>query len=185
MNSPIYFNLSEVSLMNQLRNLWTDHVMWTREFIISTAADLGAIDVVTARLLQNPSDFANLLSMVYGAEIAEDFKNLLTEHLMVAGDLVNAAKAGDTQKADEARTKWYKNADEIAMFLAEINPFWSEMLWKKYLYDHLTMTEQEATARLNGQYEEDVKLFDQIKDEALEMADYMFEGIQQQFSIEP
>ncbi len=183
MNSPIYFNLSEVALMNQLRNLWTDHVMWTREFIISTAASLSAIDAVTARLLQNPSDFAELLSMVYGMEVAENFKKLFTEHLLIAADLVNAAKAGDTQKVDEARVKWYNNADEIAKFLSEINPYWSEMLWQKYMYGHLAMTEQEAVARLNGQYEEDVKLFDQIKEEALEMADYMFEGIRQQFSI--
>lgn len=183
LNSPIYFNLSEVALMNQLRNLWTDHVMWTREFIISTAASLSAIDAVTARLLQNPSDFAELLSMVYGMEVAENFKKLFTEHLLIAADLVNAAKAGDTQKVDEARVKWYNNADEIAKFLSEINPYWSEMLWQKYMYGHLAMTEQEAVARLNGQYEEDVKLFDQIKEEALEMADYMFEGIRQQFSI--
>jgi len=169
--------------MNQLRNLWTDHVMWTREFIISAAADLGALDEVTARLLRNPEDFAQLLSIVYGEAIAENFKQLFTEHLLIAGDLVKAAKAGNTQAAEQARTMWYDNADAIAKFLSEINPYWSEMLWQKMLYYHLDMTEKEAVARLNSQYEEDIMLFDEIKEEALEMADYMFEGIQQQFNI--
>lgn len=183
MNSPIYFNLSEIALMNQLRNLWTDHVMWTREFIISTAADLGALDAVTARLLQNPDDFAKLLSIVYGEDVAENFKQLFTEHLLIAADLVNAAKAGNTQAAEQARTMWYDNADAIAKFLSEVNPYWNEMTWQNYLYSHLEMIEKEAVARLNNQYEEDIMLFDEIKEEALEMADYMFAGIQQQFSI--
>lgn len=173
----------QVALLNQLRMLWEQHVHWTRSFIISTAANLGDLDPTTKRLLRNPSDFAELFRQFYGDEIADNFKDLFTQHLLIAGDLVNAAKNNDTKAADEARKKWYANADEISAFLAQINPYWDETKWKELFYSHLQMTEKEAVLRLAGKYEEDIAIYDQIEAEALNMADYMFYGIANQFSV--
>lgn len=177
------FSQRQVNLMNELRMLWEQHVHWTRSFIISTAADLGDLDAVTKRLLRNPADFADVLRQFYGDRTACCFKELLTEHLLIAADLVNAAKKGDTAAVDAARKKWYANADEISAFLARINPCWSEAKWKKLFYSHLQMTEKEAVLRLGGKYAEDVKLYDMIEKEALKMADYMSSGIIKQFSL--
>ena len=84
---------------------------------------------------------------------------------------------------DQARRKWYANADDIAKFLADINHCWSETKWKAMLYDHLEMTEKEAVLRLNGKYAEDIRVFDSIEKEALKMADYMTQGIIRQFCV--
>lgn len=45
------------------------------------------------------------------------------------------------------------------------------------MYSHLKMTEKEAALRLQGEYEEDIRVFDEIEMEALKMADYMSCGI--------
>ncbi|MGI6728179.1 MAG: hypothetical protein ACOX4P_06500 [Anaerovoracaceae bacterium] len=50
----------QIKIMNTLRKLWEQHVMWTRSFIISTIEGLSDLDPVTKRLLQNPTDFANV-----------------------------------------------------------------------------------------------------------------------------
>lgn len=71
---------------------------------------------VTNRLLENPGDFANALKIFYSEKKADKFKKLLTEHLKIGGDLVNADKDMNTAKANELRKKWYANADEIAEF---------------------------------------------------------------------
>ena len=157
--------------------------MWTRSFIISTAANLADLDLVSQRLLRNPMDFANELRRFYGEEKANKFEQLLRQHFIIAANLVNSAKAGNTNAANEARTKWYQNADEIATFLATINPYWSKTRWQKMLYDHLNMTENEATYRLTSQYAKDIAEYQKIEDEALMMADYMAEGIMKQFKI--
>lgn len=170
-----------ILLMNTFRKLWEQHVMWTRSFIISTAADLGDLELVTQRLLRNPSDMAAVLRPFYGDNIADTFQKLFTEHLTIAGDLVNAAKAGDTAKAAELEKKWYANADDIAAFMEKINPYWSSRQWQTFLYDHLKMTKDEAVFRLSGRYAEDIKIYDSIEAEALQMADYMTRGILQQF----
>lgn len=169
--------------MNQMRMLWEQHVYWTRFFIISTAASLPDLGEVTNRLLENPDDFAAALIPFYGARMANKFRELLREHLMIGGDLVTAAKNQDTAKVEEDRHKWYANADEIAQFLAEINPYWDERKWRSMLYDHLEMTEQEAILRLTGRFPEDIRMFNQIELEALEMADYMSQGIIRQFCL--
>lgn len=172
-----------VSLMNHLRKLWEQHVMWTRSFIISVAHDLKDLDLVTKRLLENPVDFANVLRQYYGDEIAKQFENLLTEHLLIAGDLVKAAKAGDTAKVASTRTKWYDNAAQIAKFLASINPHWDEEEWKFMLDTHLQLIEQEVANRLQGRFAEDISDFELIEEEALEMADLMTLGIIEQFNL--
>lgn len=177
------YSQHQVNLMHQLRMLWGQHVHWTRSFIISTAADLGDLDAVTARLLRNPADFAKVLHQFYGAKGADRFQELFTQHLLIAADLVQAAKRGDTAAADAARKKWYENADDLSAFLAQINPFWNKAEWQELFYSHLRMTEKEAVLRLAGSYAEDIKLYDMIEEEALEMADAMSLGIIKQFSL--
>jgi len=172
-----------IELINTFSQLWSEHTMWTRSFIISTASELGDLPNVTKRLMRNPSDFANALKKYYGDEKANKFAALLKEHLSIAGDLVNAAKAGDTTTVDEKRKQWYANANEIAAFLASINPYWSQNEWKLMLHDHLKMTEDEATLRLSSKYAKDVALYEPILNQAMMMADYMANGIRKQFQI--
>lgn len=177
------FSSNEVNLMNQLRKLWIDHVLWTRSFIISRVEGLSDLEKVTNRLLRNPQDFADLFGVFYGVEIGNELKDLLTEHLLIAADLVNAAIQGNTEKVNNERALWYNNADEIANFLSTINPYWNISIWQQHLYDHLSLTENEAVQRISGNYEEDIMLYDRIEDQALSMADYMFEGLLKQMDL--
>lgn len=176
-------SMNQLQLSNTMRTLWFEHVMWTRSFIVSTLSDLKDIDAVTKRLLQNPVDFANIFCLYYGDQIAMTFEKLFTEHLVIAAQLVNAAKAGDTRKVEEQRKKWYVNADEISCFLGQINPCWSVETWRCLFYSHLAMTEKEAVLYLTGQYEASIAEYDEIQKEALMMADYMSNGIIQQCRI--
>ena len=163
-----------------MRLLWEQHVYWTRFFIISTAACLKDLDEVTKRLLRNPKDFTVALMPFYGTAKSERFGSLLTEHLEIGGELVNALKAENSQKTGDARDRWYENADEIASFLASINRFWCEDEWRNMLYFHLELTEREASERLSCQFARDIATFDEIEKEALQMADYMACGIMRQ-----
>jgi len=172
---------AHLDLNNMLRLLWEQHVWWTRSFIISVAFSLPDLNFVTARLLRNPRDFQAALEPLYGPGIAAEFARLFTEHLTIAAELVQAAKAGDTARAADAERRWYINADQIASFLARINPFWSEEEWRAMLHEHLAITKDEAVAILSGNFERGIQIFDQVELQALEMADLMTEDIVRQF----
>lgn len=111
------------------------------------------------------------------AHTAGQFGDLLTEHPEIGGELVTDLKNHETAKADDARRRWYANADAISAFLAGINACWNEEKWREFFYSHLEMTEKEATLRLQSDCAADIRMFDQIETEALRMADDMFCGL--------
>jgi hypothetical protein len=172
---------SEFDLNNALRMLWEEHIVWTRLAIISIIGDMPDADVVINRLLRNPIDFEEALKPYYGAEKTSEFGDLLKDHLVIAAELVRAAKAGKSKEAADAEKRWYANADEIAAFLGRINPYWSKEEWKSMLHEHLALTKSEAVNILSKDYEAGVNVYDEIQRQALMMADVMRDGIVRQF----
>jgi len=166
---------------NHIRLLWEQHVYWTRLLILSMAFRLPDAELVANRLLRNPKDFEAALRPLYGEVIAAKFAELFTDHLKIAAELVQAAKAGDSAAATDAEMRWYTNADDISVFLGSINPYWSAQEWRKMLYDHLAMTKTEAVDILTQEYEDSINIFGSIEQEALMMADAMTRGIVKQF----
>lgn len=180
-NHPSCITDKQINIINDIRMLWEQHVYWTRFFIISEALNLPDLDLVTQRLLQNPVDFEMLLKSFYGANSSAKFRSLFNDHLVIAAQLVKAAKAGDTNAAADAEKKWYANADDIAEFLGNINPYWSKESWRKMMHEHLAMTKDEAVDILTKNYDAGIKKFDEIEKGAMLMADTMAKGIIRQF----
>lgn len=177
------YETNRQNIINAMRSLWEQHGILTRSFIISAVEELDDLEYVTQRLLRNPKDFAVVLNGFYGSDIANQFDALLSDHFLIAADLVNHAKAGDTASVEEDRVRWYQNADDIAQFLAAINPYWKRNRWQRMLFDHLQMVENQAIYRLNREYENDIAEFDRIEEQSLMMADYLAAGIINQFRI--
>ncbi|WP_339832189.1 acetylglutamate kinase [Paenibacillus sp. FSL R7-0272] len=172
---------ASVDLNRKLRSLWEQHVFWTRLTVNSIVDGLGDVQPTTARLLRNPSDFAQVLAPIYGTAIAGQFEKLLREHLTIAAELVTDLKSGNSTAAADAEKRWYANADEIATFLAQINPYWSKVEWQRMMYEHLRLLTEEVGSRIAKDYVRNVELSDSIEPQALGMADMMTSGIVQQF----
>lgn len=176
-------NYDNMNLSEELRKLWAEHVFWTRLFIVSALAGLPDLDATTERLLRNPAGFANVFRKFYGRQTADTIQRLLEDHLKIAADLVNSAKQQDAEAVEQNTKLWYSNADEIAAGLSGINPIWSADQWRDLLYDHLRLTTDEVLARLSGDFDRDVAIFDMILEQALDMGDVMAAGIVKQFEI--
>jgi hypothetical protein len=172
----------EVGLTLTMDALWEDHVTWTRIFIMSVTSDLPDADAAAQRLLQNQVDIGNAIKPLYGDEAGEQLTSLLNDHILIAADLLAAAKAGDTGKFELANQRWYDNAEQIAAFLNRSNPkHWSLAEMQSMMSSHLDLTLEEATARLNADWSGDVVAYDKVHDEILEMAHMLTEGIVAQF----
>jgi hypothetical protein len=174
-------NAAEIELMNTMRELWEQHAAWTRATITAIVFNQPDEPQITQRLLRNPHDFRDALQPYYGETIASRFDELLTDHLVIAAELVKAAKAGDGRGAADAERRWYENADDIAVFLGRINPFWSVESWRIMLYEHLRLVKAEAVEMLRGNYQASINATDENEDHVLGMADMMAEGIIMQF----
>ena len=164
-----------------MRDLWTDHVAWTRLFIVSAVAGLPDTEATADRLLRNQADIGAAVAGFYGDEAGEALTALLRDHILIAADLVAAAKAGDQEAVSESSAAWYANADEISAFLAGANPAWPEATLQEMMTGHLDQTLAEATAQLTGDYAQSVAEYDHIVTHILEMADTLSAGIISQF----
>lgn len=176
-----WVSINKVNLLNQMNIAWLEHVFWTRLLLISIAGSLGDLEATKARLLENPKDIANVFRRYYGNNVANVIQTLLTEHLAIGYDLIVALKNGNETKAQELNTAWYKNANEMAEAFNSINPFYPKEEVRRMLYKHLKLTTEEVSARLQGKFAEDIKLYDMVQKEALQMSEFFVDGIVRQF----
>ena len=96
--------------------------------------------------------------------------------------MIAAAKAGDSAAVDAKAAAWYQNADDIATALNSLNPKnWPLDDMKAHMKDHLDLTLEEAVARLQGRYADDIAAYDKIHVQILGMADMLSDGIIAQF----
>lgn len=172
---------TETDFLSMNRLLWMEHVNWTRNTITSIIFNLPDLSFVQKRLLQNATDLGNCLRPYYGDQIADHYAKLIQEHLVLAAQLVTAAVKGDTETANAKEKEWYRNADDIAIFLSNINPYLTKEEVQKMFYTHLTLTKKEAVTMIQKQYQADIEVFDQIEEQALGMSDMIASAIVRQF----
>jgi hypothetical protein len=172
----------ELALRNGMRVLWEDHVTWTRLAVISLVAGTPDTEVTVARLLRNQADIGNAFAPFYGKAAGDALTAELRRHILIAADLIAAAKAGDQPELAAAQSRWRANADDIATLLSTANPrFWKREAVRSMLNEHLRLTTQEAVARIRGDWAADVAAYDRIHRHALGMADTLSTGLVGQF----
>ncbi len=171
---------AEESLWLQMRTLWQEHVFWTRMAIISIIQDSEDKGPVLNRLLRNYEDMAETLVPYLGNENATEYGDLIEEHLQIAAELVTAAKEEDQTAFEDANTRWYENADEIAAFENTTIPQLALEERKAMWYEHLNLTKNETVELLNKDYNTSIDTFDLIEEQANMMADSLANGIIQQ-----
>ena len=172
----------ELAFRNDMRRLWEDHVTWTRLAIISLTTDAPDTEASVGRLLKNQTDIGDAIAPFYGDAAGDELTRLLRDHILIAADLIAAARMGDEAAVADAQSRWTANADDIASFLASANPrYWTLDEMKDMLHEHLRLTTNEALARLQGDWAADVAAYDDIHLQALGMADMLSTGIVAQF----
>lgn len=169
------------SLKIGMRKLWADHVIWTREYIVAAIAGTPDAEAAAGRLLRNQEDIGNAIVPFYGNGAGAALTGLLKQHILIAVDLVAAAKSGDQVKFKNSDDRWTANALEIATLLSSANPYWPKKDVVDLLSLHLNLTKGEAVARLKKDWNADVQAFDDIFTEINTVADTLTAGIVAQF----
>jgi hypothetical protein len=187
--TPRVVSRSALAFHDSMRKLWEDHITWTRNVIISFEVNepdpnvvLPDLNAALGRLLRNQADIGNAIKPYYGDAAGDQLTELLREHILIAGEILQAAKTGNSTALADAQERWYANAHEIAVFLNAANPRnWPLAEMDQMMKDHLDATTQEVLARLNENWEADVSAYDAVHEQALAMADMLSSGIIAQF----
>ena len=181
MDGKAAYSQSAVDLRLAMRKLWEEHIVYTRNFIISSLGGLEDTGKVAERLLRNQDDIGSAIAPIYGEVAGKKLASLLREHILIAADIVQAAKAGDNDGVAKGQERWIKNADDISVFLAGANPNWPVQTLKNMMYKHLALTTTEVVSRLKKDWTADIAAYDEGHAHMLMFADDLTAGIVKQF----
>jgi hypothetical protein len=181
-HSPATLTRKELALRSAMRQLWEDHIVWTRLAIISLITGSPDTEATVGRLLKNQTDIGNAVKPFYGRAAGNKLTAELRRHILIAAELIATAKAGDQAKLAEAQARWEHNADDIAAVLASVNPRYFKLaVLKAEMRMHLKLTTEEVVARLQGHWAADVAAYDKVHRHILHMSDYLSAGLVKQF----
>jgi len=159
-----------MSWQENIRVLWTDHLVWIRQFLISLMFRLRDLSYISIRTLQNAIDFSAQLTPFYGLENAKLYETLLAERVLLLAELASTIKMdGDTSVQ---LSKLQKNADDTAALFAGLNPYWDKAVWQQMLYTQYRLEEQLIRQIAQDRFSTSVPIYDAIYQNALKMAAY-------------
>lgn len=170
-----------VQLKGEMQKVWVDHTIWTRSYIVSAISNRADQKDVLDRLLRNQQDIGNVFKPYYGEDAGNKLAELLREHILIAGNIVEAAKAGNQADVDKFQADWHRNADELAKFLSSLNPNWPLKEMQDILYTHLQLITDIVVSCLKGDWKADIAATDKNEIHMLHFADLLTAGIVKQF----
>jgi hypothetical protein len=172
---------SIMELKDNLRKLWIDHVVWSKNYIVSAFANSEDKEKVLARLLQNQQDIGNVYKPYYGEAVGDKLAQLLREHILIDGKVVAAVLAGNQADLEKYNKEWYNNADDIAKFLRAQNPKYSYEQLQEMLHEHLELFTDDVAARVKKDWDAEIVAFDKGMEHMMLFADILTVGIVKQF----
>lgn len=164
-----------------MRKLWSDHMQWTYSTVDAFFNNPDGLNGPLNRLLQNQKDIGAAIIPYYGEDAGGQLTKLLTNHITGAVPVLTAAKEGNNEALTTALNDWYKNAQDIADFLANANPNWKQEDMRHMMKTHIDQTTEYAVDLLQKDYSKAIKVFDEANEHMLMMADDLSEGIAKQF----
>lgn len=164
-----------------MRQLWEEHVMYTRNYIISSLAGLEDADRVAERLLRNVDDIGRAIKPYYGYEAGNELAGLLRNHVHWARQVVTATKAGNETSLTKSQSSWVATRHAIAILLSKANPNWHQEDLESMLQKHLDLTNAEVVGRVKKDWAADIRAYDEGHEHMLMFADVLTAGIVKQF----
>lgn len=107
--------VSRMAFHDRMRDLWSDHIAYTRSFIVSASAGLGDTSEVLQRLLRNQDEIGEAIKPYYGDPAGTQLASLLRSHIQLAGKALVAAKGntpthvGMTMTTNETANAYVSN----------------------------------------------------------------------------
>ena len=168
---------SILRLNEDMRLAWLNHVYWTRMYLMSAVADNADQQAVEERLLETADEITDVFARYLPIATTRQLRNLLTEHIEIAGQIIQALKAKNMSDYDALVQEWYRNANQMATLFANYNPYFESRETRNMLLNHLDLTREEIEQQVNGEYEQSIDVFRDVEQQALAMADYFARGL--------
>ena len=128
---------SVTELQQNLRDLWVGHIFWVRHVVSNIATnDPEERDAGEKEIETNTKQIANTITPFYGEAAAEKLYRLLDGNIGAVEEYSEATVAGNKRQQDAALAHLSSNADEIADFLSQLNPYLKKDIVRSLIATH-------------------------------------------------
>jgi hypothetical protein len=165
-----------------MRDLWIGHIFWVRNVVSDTLAGSDAAASASEKeVVANAKAIAAAIEPFYGHAANEKLFGLLAGHYGAIKDYLKATKAGDAAGQKTALGKLTSNANDISVFLSGANPNLPVDTLRGLLTAHGAHHVQQIQQLKAGQYAEEAKTWDAMKNHMYVVADALTNAIAKQF----
>ena len=176
-------NQKTAQTAESLRELWLGHIFWVRNVSMATIDrnDLAA-KVAEQQAVANAKAIAASIEPFYGAPAKESFFKLLAGHYGAVKSYLVATVAGEPVAQGRATQTITSNAEEIAVFLSEANPYLPKDPVNALLLAHGSHHIQQIQQLKARQYEAEAKTWEEMKDHVYQIANATADALAKQFA---
>jgi hypothetical protein len=166
-----------------LRDLWLGHIFWVRNVSVA-AIDKNDLAIKTAekQAVANAQAIAASIEPFYGAAAKDKFFKLLAGHYGAVKAYLVAAVAGDVSAQAKATQSLTSNADEIATFLSQANPYLPKDAVQGLLLAHGGHHIQQIQQLRDRNYDAEAKTWEEMKEHVYQIADATADALAKQFA---
>ncbi len=170
----INLTYDDLNILLTFQKLMLDQVQWLRNHLIGVLENIPSQTAIETKLfLELPVAEYNELRKYTSDEVAHQFMNIVVRFTLGNWRLTNAYKNEDTYVIDMSISQWNQTADELVAFFAENFQYLEETQWRNLVYELLNLKIEEINALVNGDYNLEIKLYDQIENKAIEIGNNM------------
>lgn len=178
-----HISYNRETLRRSLYNLLRQYFLWLTTYIINVSCNFSNIPFITQRITQIVEDIAVIINYYYGYQNSKIFELLLKNHFFISAKYVNEIHNGNIDAANEDKIELYNNSNDIANYFSGLNTYWTDQEWQNILYSHINMLEEHFGCKYYTQSEVITGINNEVENEANRIADYMAQGIIQQFNL--
>lgn len=169
-----------------MRKLWNDHIVWTRQYMISEMNNLPDKEAVLTRLRANARSISEEMSELHPSVDEQTMVSMLDSTVLFVTKLIFETNVGGTRTgAYETKEVLMKLMDRMALYLNSVNEGWKLPEMKMLLQGYLNETHNEILARKNQIWDADIAAYDRLNNHVLKIADAFASGTIQLDSPKP
>ena len=163
-----------------LRDLWVDHMFWTRNVVVETLAhDKSGAAAAEAQVVANAKQLAASIEPFYGKSASQKLFTLLAGHYGAIKQYLDAGTNRTAKKAAIATAM--RNADQIAVFLAGANPNLPVDALRSLLDGHVSQHFEQIDQLRAKQFQAEARTWEMMKGHVYMIADAMAAALAKQF----
>jgi hypothetical protein len=164
------------------RDLWVDHIFWVRSVSLAVVdGNDAAMDAADERVIANAQSIAASIEPFYGESAKGVFFNLLGDHYRSVKTYLAATMSSNVSLQATATQTIISNAEEIAVFLSEANPYLPKDEFRGLLLAHGGHHIEQIQELAAHNFVAEAKTWESMKIHVYQIADAIADALRKQF----